>query len=265
MTRAEKQAYLLSHTHHPSDINERQQLIKYLLDDLGEKELDIESIVNDLNAHRPIQYISNVAHFYGHKFYVDERVLIPRPETEELVYEVIKSLQKSKHKTILDIGTGSGIIPITTKIEYPDAIVSAVDVSEDALQVARINADNHKVDLHLMNIDILDIDACTTLQTYDIIVSNPPYIPNKERELMSANVLDHEPEIALFVEDSGPLLFYRRITQLAKSHLNENGILLFEINEYFADEMTEMVRLEGGQSQIIKDLQGKDRMMKIII
>lgn len=265
MNRTEQEAYLLANTHEPSDINERTQLIAYLLDDMGNQDFDIDTIVKDLNAHRPIQYISNVAHFYGYQFYVDERVLIPRPETEELVFETIKIIKKSDKKSILDIGTGSGVIPITTKLEYPDAIVSAIDISKDALQVAQINADRHQTRINFMQIDILNDNDCSTLEKYDIIVSNPPYIPNKEKALMQSNVLEHEPDIALFVEDDDPLLYYRRITQLSKEHLNKDGILLFEINEYFANEMTEMVRSEGGHSQIIKDLQGKDRMMKIMI
>jgi release factor glutamine methyltransferase len=223
--------------------------------------------VDRLKQEEPIQYIIGVTEFYGFPFFVDENVLIPRPETEELVEWILDEVAKSESRKvteslkILDIGTGSGCIPISLKRKIPSATISAIDVSEKALETAQKNADLHEVHINFMQKNILEVDHLD--QTYDIIVSNPPYVRALDKAEMQNNVLNYEPELALFVEDDDPLIFYRKIAQLAKDHLNENGVLFFEINQYLGKETVELLRLFGFQEVLLKkDLFGKDRMIQ---
>lgn len=224
-------------------------------------------VIDRLKDQEPIQYIVGKTEFYGLPFAVNSHVLIPRPETEELVDWVISEtleLQNSKDSEslrLIDIGTGSGCIPISIKKNQPYIQVSAIDISEEALQVAAKNAKLNEVKINCIQKDILSVSDLG--QKFDIIVSNPPYVRELEKEQMNANVLDHEPELALFVSNEDPLLFYRKIAELARDHLSENGILFFEINEYLGKEMLEMLRLLGFQNVLLKkDLFGKDRMIK---
>ena len=222
---------------------------------------------------KPIQYITGEAWFYGLRFEVNENTLIPRPETEELVEWIIES-QKSKVKSqkisILDIGTGSGCIPISLKKEIPNAIVSAIDVSEKALEMARKNAVDNEVEVHFILQNILEIDTLNELpisnfqfQTeFDVIVSNPPYVRNLEKQEIKKNVLDYEPHLALFVEDSDALLFYRKIAQLALTSLTPNGKLFIEINQYLGKETVELLENLGFKNiELRKDFVGNDRMI----
>lgn len=211
----------------------------------------------------PIQYVLGEAWFASMKFYVNESVLIPRPETEELVEWIIQDTDANANVSILDIGTGSGCIPISLKKALPNAQVHALDISPEALSVARRNAENLHTAIHFHQLNILDEKAHATLPTFDCIVSNPPYIRNMEKQEMHANVLQHEPHLALFVPDEDPLLFYREIAAFASSHLTPGGKLYFEINEALGTETSHLLQTTGFKNvHIRKDLQGKDRMIQ---
>ena len=225
------------------------------------------SIQKRLLNHEPVQYILGEADFYGLKFKVNENVLIPRPETEELVYWIIETAQQAgRSLSILDIGTGSGCIPITLKTELPTCRISACDVSKEALKIARENAILNDTEIDFFQVDILDKKQWIMLNDFDIIVSNPPYIPHAERALMPENVLKFEPDLALFVEEDEPLIFYKTITEFALQKGNKNGWLFFEMNEYNAEEVANLLTINHLKSvQIQKDLQNKDRMIRAIV
>ena len=235
------------------------------------------AILAQLQQEKPIQYITREAWFYGLRFEVNENTLIPRPETEELVEWIIES-QKSKVKSqkfeILDIGTGTGCIPISLKANLPHVNVSAIDVSEKALEVARRNAVSNKVEINFIQTNILEVEDLSQLQTpnfqlptsFDIIVSNPPYVRNLEKQEIKKNVLDYEPHLALFVEDTDALLFYRKIAQLALKNLAPNGLLFFEINQYLGKETVELLENLGFKNiELKKDMYGNDRMIRCSI
>tara|TARA_R110000751_G_scaffold137079_3_gene240408 strand:- start:10383 stop:11228 length:846 start_codon:yes stop_codon:yes gene_type:complete len=214
-----------------------------------------------LQNHEPIQYIIGETEFYGLPFKVNTHTLIPRPETEELVEWILSGFPPSGARGILDIGTGSGCIAISLAKNLPNAKISALDISEEALKIAEANAKLNKVEVDFFQTDIL---AAETLpMKYDVIVSNPPYVRELEKKQMQQNVLKYEPHSALYVKDEDPLLFYRAISRLAKNHLNPAGKLFFEINEYLAYEMTELLKAAGFKNiEIKKDIYGKDRMLK---
>jgi len=218
-----------------------------------------------LKIHEPIQYIIGETEFYGLPFKVNKHTLIPRPETEELVewiYIEFSNQQSTiNNQQFLDIGTGTGCIAISLAKNLPNAKVSALDISEEALKIAQQNAEMNKVKIDFFQTDIL---AAETLpKKYDVIISNPPYVRELEKKQMQQNVLKHEPESALYVSNEDPLLFYRAISHLAKKHLNPEGKLFFEINEYLADELTALLEGEGFKNiQVKKDIFGKDRMIK---
>ena len=241
------------------DVREAENLFKNTLEDYFNKRfLDLRSMVlNDeeieelnyifekITNHYPIQYIFNKSYFYDLEFYVDENVLIPRPETEELVHWILTS-HTASNVSLLDVGTGSGCIPITIKHKQPTWHATAIDVSDKALEVALKNAKQHHANIHLLNIDILDADSVQkSLNQYDIIVSNPPYIPYCEQSKMSISTVLHEPDIALFVQDETPLLFYERIAIVATQHLKANGMLYFELNEFNAVEVQYLLEKIG--------------------
>lgn len=220
------------------------------------------SAIKELKNHRPIQYILGTADFYGMKFIVNENVLIPRPETEELV-ELIKSHQSSviSHPSILDIGTGSGCIAIALKKLFPEANVSALDVSAKALEVARQNAEFNQTDVNFILADLFTFKEMK-VPSFDIIVSNPPYILKSEMNSMSKNVTEHEPFLALFVENEDALYFYKGIADLAKKQLRSNGRLYFEIHESLGKGVKELLEAKGFKNvEVKKDMSGKDRMV----
>ena len=234
------------------------------------------SILTELKQEKPIQYITGEAWFYGLKFEVNENTLIPRPETEELVEWILNSpiTQYPSPINILDIGTGTGCIPITLKANIPQANVSAIDVSEKALEVAKRNAASNKVEINFIQDNILEVEDLSKLQTsnaqlltnFNIIVSNPPYVRNLEKQEIKKNVLDYEPHLALFVEDTDALLFYRKIAQLALKNLSPNGLLFFEINQYLGKETVELLESLGFKNiELKKDIYGNDRMVKCSI
>ncbi|WP_394748534.1 peptide chain release factor N(5)-glutamine methyltransferase [Spongiimicrobium salis] len=216
-----------------------------------------------LKQERPIQYITNTSFFFDLRFYVDDNVLIPRPETEELVEWIISSVSGGDGTPIkiLDIGTGSGCIALTLAKHLPQAKVYALDVSEAALNVARKNAELLKLDIHLVQGDILSMDRLP--EQFDIIVSNPPYVRELEKKEIRNNVKDHEPAKALFVPDNTPLLFYKKIGELAAQFLTRRGSLYFEINQYLGKETGELLKHQNFlEIEGRKDHFGNDRMLK---
>ncbi len=220
-----------------------------------------KNIIAELQEQKPIQYILGETEFFGLPFMVSSAVLIPRPETEELVDWILKNnSNNSEQLRILDIGTGSGCIPIILAKNLKNVKVDAIDVSREALKVAENNAVKNSVEVKFIEKDILKTD--TLSKTYDIIVSNPPYVRALEKQEMQKNVLEYEPHIALFVEDEDPLLFYLKITQLASESLSEGGQLYFEINQYLGERMVELLNEYKFQDiELRKDIYGNDRMI----
>lgn len=225
-------------------------------------EASFANTLAELRRGRPIQHILGKADFYGYTFAVNEHTLIPRPETEELV-QLIVNENKGKQGSILDIGTGSGCIALTLKKQLPQYAVTALDVSPDAIAVARRNSKALDADAEFILADILEWDSFfQSDQTYDIIVSNPPYITPKEQEQMHRNVLNFEPHSALFVEEHAPLIFYAAIADLAKVHLSDGGSLYFEINQYLGPEMVDLLQKKGFTDvNLLQDINGVDRMV----
>lgn len=225
----------------------------------------IELLKNRLLKHEPLQYVIGETEFYGHRLKVDNSVLIPRPETEELVEWIINDYAASKEQklSILDIGTGSGAIAISLAFFFNKSNVTAWDISANALKTAEINAIKTGVSIKFEQKDILKTEF--EKEKYDIIVSNPPYIMEKEKSLMEPNVLNYEPSIALFVPDEKPLLFYDRIASFASFALKESGSLYFEINNKCSRDITTMLnRYKYNHIEIKKDLSGSPRMTKAI-
>ncbi|WP_333621684.1 peptide chain release factor N(5)-glutamine methyltransferase [Sphingobacterium multivorum] len=223
---------------------------------------EVLSILQDLKKHRPIQYILNKADFYGEVFQVNESVLIPRQETEELVDLIIKNHKSSQNLKIIDIGTGSGCIPITLSKHLNNALVTTIDISKEAINTAQENAKNLKTQVQFINADIFEWEYIFSDQHYNIIVSNPPYITPGEKQHMNQNVLAYEPELALFIEESAPLIFYDVISSFALKHLTPDGDLYFEINQYLGPEMKELMVKKGfEQVKLIKDINGADRII----
>lgn len=226
-----------------------------------EQETRLDDIANRLLAHEPVQYVLGMADFYGLKFKVSRQVLIPRPETEELVHWMLEILDEKALK-ILDIGTGSGCIPVTLKKQRPGWEVWAVDISPEALEVAQENAVMNRVEACFQQQDILDDSQWGRLGRFDAIVSNPPYIPEREAVLMPENVRRYEPRQALFVGNEDPLLFYHAIARFARRHLVHGGRLFFETNEFNAGQVAELLRSQGfGPVELKQDLSGKERMV----
>jgi release factor glutamine methyltransferase len=230
-----------------------------------EEELALwNSILEQLKLEIPIQYLLGSTSFYGLDFEVNENVLIPRPETEELVEWIIKGnpkIEGFKDLKILDIGTGSGCIAISLAKNMPNAKVYAIDISEKALATAKKNALLHKVDVTFITQNILETEDLK--QQFDIIVSNPPYVRNLEKQEIKKNVLDNEPHLALFVEDNDALLFYKKIATLAQKNLLENGQLFFEINQYLGKETIALLeKMNFKNIELRKDIYGNDRMIR---
>lgn len=246
------------------------------------QQLSAGMILDELKTGRPLQYVLGETEFYGLRFNVNEAVLIPRPETEELVEWVIQEVaacalsraagnvahaaQRGVNPCILDIGTGSGCIAVSLAKHLPEAGVWACDISRDALEVAACNAVLHKAQVHFRQADILDESTWQQFPEPDIVVSNPPYITERERQSMHMNVLEHEPAGALFVPDQAPLLYYRSIARFAGKKLKKGGKVYVEINESYGKEVKELFENEVFEyTELKKDLSGKDRMLKAVI
>lgn len=250
----EKRAHIKSidfYTHKDTKIKDNEKLLLFR---------DLER----LKENEPWQYILGSCEFYGYEFKVTPSVLIPRPETEELVEKIIRDYKKSSNSNlkILDIGTGSGCIPITLKKEIPNSTIYTIDISKKATEIAKINAVNLGVKINFINSDILKYTVQENfLKHFDIIVSNPPYVCEKEKETMQVNVLNFEPSLALFVEDKNPLIFYKKISQLGRKMLKDKGQIYFEINRSYGKEIKLLLEeLNYKNIQIIKDLSNNERI-----
>lgn len=245
----------------PSDIITKKQ------ENINQSDvLKIYDCCKDLKKNIPLQYILGETEFYGSIFKVNPSVLIPRPETEELVELILKDCKELNESTldILDIGTGSGCIPVSLKKELAEANVSAIDISQEALQVAQQNALLNQTTILFNCCDILKPDAGYVFDTYDIIVSNPPYINKEEASQMHERVKNNEPTLALFVEDADTTIFYKRITDLCKKHLNPGGSLYFELNPLFANDVKQYAEESKLFASVIliDDLSGNTRFLK---
>ncbi|WP_299017811.1 peptide chain release factor N(5)-glutamine methyltransferase [uncultured Polaribacter sp.] len=239
----------------------------------------LKEIIEKLKKEEPIQHILGNTEFYGLPFLVNKNTLIPRPETEELVDWVLNKVQKLNRKkekklAILDIGTGTGCIPISLAKNLKNVQISAIDISTEALKVAEKNAKLNEVEVTFIEADILSTENLNNLsvqakpkttsnQQFDIIISNPPYVRELEKVAIKNNVLENEPHLALFVADNNPLIFYDKIADLAKLHLAKNGFLFFEINQYLGKETITMLQQKGFTNITLKkDFAGNDRMIK---
>jgi release factor glutamine methyltransferase len=228
-----------------------------------EQQHAIESFIEKLKSFIPIQYILGETEFYGLPFTVNESVLIPRPETEELLDWISTANNRQATLSILDIGTGSGCIAISLKHEFKNSEVEAFDISEKALETARQNAEHNKLAVKFSRVDILN--ATDFIQQWDIIVSNPPYVTELEKADILPNVLEHEPHLALFVPDNDPLLFYRHIALFAKKQLKPDGKLYFEINRDYGQVTIDLLSEMGFVNiELRKDISGNDRMVKAV-
>jgi release factor glutamine methyltransferase len=243
---------------------ERMKLALYPDKRVGESlMLKIHFAVKDLLRNRPLQYVLGETEFYDLRLFVEEGVLIPRPETEELVERVIVEFQDTPNtKRILDLGTGSGCIALSLAKGIKSEVY-AVDVSEDAIRIANKNAKANKLNVEFLQLDILDPTSFNDIPSnLDLIISNPPYVRNNEKQLMQANVLDYEPDLALFVEDYNALVFYEVISKVAATKLKLNGVLWFEINEYLSKETKSVVEQSFENVQIFNDYKGQPRFIR---
>lgn len=242
-------------------ITARERLAKKPLKLSGDEQATLEEAVSRLKNEEPVQHVLGFGWFYGRKFHVNKDVLIPRPETEELVHWIVNAHPKMDKPSMLDIGTGSGCIPVSIKLEAPRFECEGWDISEGALTIARKNASLLEADVHFRQVDILEspIDQ----EAFNIIVSNPPYVRNSEKALMHRNVLAFDPGLALFVSDDDPLIFYKRIAELALAGLKKAGWLYFEINEAFGAEIKSLLESLGYlHVELRQDINGKDRIIR---
>jgi release factor glutamine methyltransferase len=267
----EAKALALYALQHVCDISKAQLLLNKQNKLSLQDEASLEIILFELKSGRPIQYVIGETEFYGLRFKVNPSVLIPRPETEELVDWILKEIkervwEKSGEQNalkILDIGTGSGCIPIALKKHLVQAEISAIDISASALETAMHNSVINQTEVQFLQADILSSTINYQLPTFNIIVSNPPYVTEKEQEQMHSNVMEYEPHTALFVPDNDPLLFYNRIGDFAKNYLEPEGLLFFEINEHNGLDTVALLKDKGfNQVELRQDLMGKNRMIK---
>lgn len=263
-------------------VHEAQQMVYLLLEDffgftrinlamkpdlrLSESEmLELHFAVKDLLKHKPLQYVSGKAWFYGRVFSVNEQVLIPRHETELLVEEVLAFLKERKQKKVLDLGTGSGCIAVSIALEDKAADLTAVDISQKAIEMAAHNADALGAHVHFIEGSIFNRQLFHRDTRFDVIASNPPYVTDSEKSEMRNNVIEWEPHAALFVPDEDPLLFYKEIAVLAQQHLVSGGLLALEINERFGQELADLLQESGfSKVQLQQDIHKKDRLLSAI-
>lgn len=228
---------------------------------LPENVSELEFALLELKRHVPVQYIIGHAWFMNRKYKVTDAVLIPRPETEELVLKVLDFCQANNKKKVIDIGTGSGCISISIKTALPQLNVSAVDISEAALAVAKENAAANNATIHFIQQDFLQEEKWKELGVYDVIISNPPYIPENEKAMLDSNVTAHEPHLALFVPDNQALIFYEKIAVFAKNHLAAHGCIFMETHESFAGAVANHFNQNGFEAIVQKDFFEKERMV----
>lgn len=240
----------------------------------GEIQEAVDHALEELLTHKPVQYVLGTCWFYHRKFRVTDAVLIPRPETEELVHGLIEGFKNNVYRvnqagntkakgriSILDIGTGSGCIPVTIKKNIPGAEIITIDISAKALALARENAQTHHADIEFIEMDFLDERNWDRLPVFDVIISNPPYIPLGEKEKLDRNVTAFEPHTALFVPDENPLLFYEKIARFGKTHLAEKGMLFLETHADHAHDVATLLKTYFTGVEVKKDIQGRDRMI----
>ncbi|MCU7616830.1 peptide chain release factor N(5)-glutamine methyltransferase [Chryseobacterium sp. PBS4-4] len=244
------------------DLNQIQQRILSNQELSQDNKNQLENIISELKTGKPYQHILGETEFYGMTFFVNENVLIPRPETEELLELAIHKIKNSqlnlKNLKILDIGTGSGIIPLVLKKHFPNSEISSIDFSEKALEVAKRNADFHQVEIKLIHADYLNFNLN---ENYDVIISNPPYIGIEEEVEIEDSVKGFEPTMALFSPTSDALIFYKKIAEDSGKYLNKNGLLFLEINQKLGQETLELYRNNFSKSELIKDLSENDRFI----
>lgn len=224
-----------------------------------------DSSLKALKCDKPIQYIIGKTWFNGNEYFLTPDVLIPRPETEELCIHIKNDNLHRQYQefSILDIGTGSGIIAIDLKLRFPYAKVKAVDISSESLSIAQINAEKNKCDIDFQRMDIFSNDEYGSSEKFDLIVSNPPYVLESERSVMHPNVIEYEPSKALFVPDDNPLLFYNVISDFANKYLKRPGDLYFEINERFGGDVRSLLMQKGFERiEVLRDIHGKERFVK---
>ncbi|HEY0354697.1 MAG TPA: peptide chain release factor N(5)-glutamine methyltransferase [Flavisolibacter sp.] len=262
---------------HLTGLSASNRLLKKEKELSNSQTIELEKIISRLTGHEPIQYIMNKCWFYGLELYVDKDVLIPRPETEELVDWIIKDVKASGKNVfakkpgaadettelkILDVGTGSGCIALALKRTMPLAEVWGCDISDRALNVARRNGSELNIRVDFQSVDYLDPAQQKHLPTVDILVSNPPYVPQKDKEEMRPNVLQYEPHTALFVDNNDPLVFYKALVEFGKHRLYPHGVIYMEIHENLGQDITRLFETNGYQVELRKDMQGKNRMVK---
>ena len=278
MTIHEAQQQLLFQLYHIYDDREAQSIADWVMEHftgwqkidrvlnkkviLSKPKLDeLEQITQQLLAHKPVHYVLHQAWFQGMKLYVDENVLIPRPETEELVEWAVEEAPKNKQIKILDVGTGSGCIPIALKKKLPEAEIFGCDISDGALQVAFRNAQEQNTPINLLQVDFLSQEERNALPVFDIIVSNPPYISVNEKSEIDKHVVEYEPHTALFVPDDDSLVFYEHLAEFGRTHLAENGFMMMEIHYLKGDAVKNLFESKGYVVEVRKDMQGKDRFV----
>lgn len=244
------------------DLNQIQLRIMSESELSDEHKNQLWEVISELKTGKPNQHILGETEFYGMNFYVNENVLIPRPETEELLELAIQKIKSSAVKLqglkILDIGTGSGVIPLVLKKHFPNAEVSSIDFSEKALEVAKRNSEFHQLDIKLIHADYLNFNLN---ENYDVIISNPPYIGIEEEVEIEESVKGFEPTMALFSPTSDALIFYRKIAEDSKKHLNKNGLLFLEINQKLGQETLELYKNNFSEAELVKDLSENDRFI----
>lgn len=221
----------------------------------------LQQCLEELIQQKPVQYVIGFTWFYKLRFMVNEHVLIPRPETEELIAATIKELGDDAKNKILEIGSGSGCIPIAIKKNAPNTIVTSIDISESAIAVAKMNAEHHHTDISFRYFDFLDTENWNTLGKFDFIVSNPPYIPQREYEVMDNNVRLFEPASALFVPNHQPLIFYEKIAEFSIEHLHENGKIFLEIHQDFGKQVCAIFNEQRFTTELKKDIYENDRFV----
>ncbi|MEO8415821.1 MAG: peptide chain release factor N(5)-glutamine methyltransferase [Ginsengibacter sp.] len=230
----------------------------------------LQKYLEELLRNKPVQYVLQEAWFYKMKFFVNEHVLIPRPETEELVSWVVNDLRTAVNDMrngaieILDVGTGSGCIAISFKKELKNIFITAIDISKEALTVAKKNADNLQTPIAFLRMDFIDERSWNAFGVYDVIVSNPPYIPEIEKETLAKNVTAYEPGIALFVQNDHPFIFYEKIAKFAQSHLKPGGRIFVEVHEGYSNEVRKIFSVYNFNTEMKKDIYGKARMVRAI-
>ena len=262
---------------HVTSLTKTERLVKKDQQLTSEQEQKMTDYLLRLQKNEPVQYVTNKAWFYGMELYIDKNVLIPRPETEELVEWIIKDMKASNTDVfvrrgaeadetsflkILDIGTGSGCIALALKRSMPKAEVWGCDNSDGALNIARRNGSSLNIRVDFQGLDFLDFEQQKQLPSVDIIVSNPPYVPFHDKEKMQPNVVNYEPHNALFVPDNDPLIFYKSIVTFGKKRLHPNGSIYLEIHEDLGKDVVEIFQKEGYKVELKKDMQGKERMIR---